>query len=359
MLALPEVVEVVMEPAHVDEPLDEVRLQGHEEAEGRDTRDAAREGLAEVPLHELDLLEGHGGALRLFGGPLRRARALGYDDQVLLVLERGWGAVDEHVRDDPMHQEVGVAPDGRREVEVRRGGEAEVPEVLGVVAGLLHRPQDERRHERLLRPSPDGLEERLHVGRHERPAAGHPQAEAGEGVGEELHLLGSRGLVHTVQAGEPASLEIAGDDLVGEHHVVLDQPVALEPLPPLDVDRKAVFVEEHPRLREVEVEGAPIPPPGADRAREIVERPERAVHGVRDRAGPLEHRLGLLVRQGVRAADQGPLVPACADPTVGVELEKQREREPRLVPHEGAHVTREHGRQHGNRPVDEVDARPA
>src|SRR4029079_5606707 len=42
-----------------------------------------------------------------------------------------------------MDDEIRVAPDGRREMGVAAGGEAEVPLVLRVVARLLHRPQHE------------------------------------------------------------------------------------------------------------------------------------------------------------------------------------------------------------------------
>ena len=56
VLLLPELVIVVVECAYMNQPIHEIVIEKHEESECHDSRDGAREVIAQVPLHEFDLL---------------------------------------------------------------------------------------------------------------------------------------------------------------------------------------------------------------------------------------------------------------------------------------------------------------
>ncbi len=165
--------------------------------------------------------------------------------------------------------------------------------------------------------------------------------------------------MNTVQAVDTAGFHISRDDLVGEHHEVLDESMALQPFTPQDVDRVAALVEHHTRLRYLEVER---PSSGAARshaASEIVERADGVVDLGRYRSAAIQHGLGLLIGQPVRAPDACPLIPATIDLSRQVEFDEDRYREPVHAPHQRAHVGREGLGQHRDGSVDQIYAGPA
>ena len=61
-------------------------------------------------------------------------------------------AAERHV-EEALHDQVGVAPDGRREMRVGLDRQAEVGARLGGIARLLHGAQDDRVDQALLRPA--------------------------------------------------------------------------------------------------------------------------------------------------------------------------------------------------------------
>ena len=109
---LVEVVEVVAEGAHVDEPFHEHVVGEHEEAEGRHVGDATGEVIAQVALHVLDLLEVHAVALGLVGHALAPAEVLRESGQRILGPRLPpIGSSEEPGGEDAVDMQIGVASD--------------------------------------------------------------------------------------------------------------------------------------------------------------------------------------------------------------------------------------------------------
>src|SRR5437867_1893940 len=310
VLALDVIVEVVAERAHVHQALDEDVPQLDEEAERHHTRDEAVVGLAHLVLHELDLLQRDDLALGLHRHALAPRGLLGDGAQ---VGRHAPGA------EDAVHDQVGIAADGRGEVGVAGGGEAEVAECLRRVARLLHGTEEDGVDETLLGTSLHLLEdggERL--GR--RAPLLHPQAEP-EALEEASQLglaLRGRRLVHAVEEAELPARELARHGLVGGEHELLDHLVRDGTLGAHDVCGPAAEVEHHLGLGEVEVDGAPLPAAGHEQARQrlgALERLDQGVEGGAHRRVAVDQRLPDLgvgeargaPHAGVVEGDRGPL----------------------------------------------------
>ena len=128
----------------------------------------------------------------------------------------------------PVDDEVRIAADRAREVAVGRAGEARVPEVARVVAGLLQRAEDERR-KRLAARGPIWRDVLVHAARRSRPPrfAASPGAEPlrdrrgrhvelGELGDEQRDRLRVGPLVHAVERLAPPAGEQPRDRLVRE-----------------------------------------------------------------------------------------------------------------------------------------------
>ena len=122
--------------------------------------------LADLVLHELDLLQLDDLALGLHRDPFSPGGLVGDRREV---------GRDALAAEDPMDDEIRIATDRRREVRVVLRREAEVPERLGGVARLLHRPEEHRVDEALLGAARDVAE---HVGERARGRASLASAES-------------------------------------------------------------------------------------------------------------------------------------------------------------------------------------
>ena len=137
------------------------------QAERGDAGDVAVELVADLVRHEADLLPLHQLALGVVGAALALGRVARDLRQVLgqlrlaLLVHAAVARLAQRAVDD----QVGIAADRRGEVRVAVGREAEVPEVLRVVARLLHRPQHQERDRLLLRRAAHPLDELLEVAR--------------------------------------------------------------------------------------------------------------------------------------------------------------------------------------------------
>src|SRR5688572_25995528 len=100
-----------------------------------------------------------------------------------------------------MHQEIGVAPDGRSEVYVRVERQAEVAGVVRAVHRLLERAQQYRLQESEVRALLDLLEELRIVARARDLAAGKRKPQLGEEVAQSGDLLRRRHIVHAIEGG--------------------------------------------------------------------------------------------------------------------------------------------------------------
>ena len=149
------------------EPFDEVLDELDEEPERGDAGDVALEFVADLVGHEPHLLPLQQLTLGIVGPPLHVRRVPRHFRQLLdrtpraprppaSLTRRAQRAMDDQIR---------IAADRRREVRVALRREAEMTEVLGRVARLLHRPQHEERDGLLLRLALDALEQPLEVPR--------------------------------------------------------------------------------------------------------------------------------------------------------------------------------------------------
>ncbi len=284
---------VVVERRQRHQTLDEHLFQFHEEAEFGHADDQSLELFADAVLHELHLLPfqqfafgvgGHAlGAAGTVGDfvqfvfrhrPAQRRSALDASlaalafgpalrpgRRVLLGKRRrdaALAAFTQNGFEHTMHDQVGIAPDGRGEMRISRRRQSEVALVFLGVTRLLQRAQHEVRQNALFRGAGDFLHQLLiHARRdvdffgqldHGRAASG---AAVGTLVGAGLHPLHrqsahaqriaeARGdvlklknllriglFVDAIQAGHAPSLQMAGDRLVGGQHELLDQPMGL------------------------------------------------------------------------------------------------------------------------------------
>ena len=135
-----------------------------------------------------------------------------------------------------VHQQVGIAADGRREVQVGRAGQPRVPGLVGGVVRLAQRPQHQRPERRRRRGRrPGGARRRRRRPRRRRAG---PRARAGpRGSGGRGHVQLGQLLVEQLDAAlggvlvvaedrrAAAGDEVAGDGLVGRDHALLHQGV--------------------------------------------------------------------------------------------------------------------------------------
>ena len=309
-----------------------------------------------------------------------------------------------------VRHEVGVAADGRREVQVRRAGEAEVPEVARRVARLLERAQDQRRpgeaaavlaDARLEDEAAEAAVELGQLGRRHRLAGrerrrGHPELLE---LVEELARARRLGrLVHAVERVRLLAQQVLGHGLVGGEHELLDQRVRGRLRARCGAAQRARVVERVLGLERADGEGAAgrgaggaaprrarrpaaaaraarrppswsrrarraaapaARPPGARRA--APRRPALgSASGIAAASAPAassaprrvhgrraDDRVGEAVGQAVVAADQRAVVLRGGAPPCGVEGELDGEALARLPRHQAAEVAAQRRRQHG------------
>ena len=138
--------------------------------------------------------------------------------------------------------------------------EAVVADVVRAVDRLALGAQHQRRDQRRELVAGEALEQPGEVlGPREIAAAREP--ELAQQLAQRLELDRVGPVVDAVHAGPRGLLQRLRRGDVGGDHELLDQPVGIEPLLPLDRDRPAVLVEADRDLGQVEIERA-APPPG-------------------------------------------------------------------------------------------------
>ena len=206
--------------------------------------------LRHVPLFDLPL-GGLGGDLPL--GGLHR-RLLHRRGQLLLPLA-GQLPVQQG-SEDAVNHEIRIAADGGGEVAVVLGPQAEVAQVLPVVAGLHQGAEHHHGHGGLLRLAPGSVQQLLEGG-----AVGLLQIVPPRGYhgAQGLGLVGGGLLVHPVDAGLVQLVQVLGHALVGGEHEGLDQGLADPLAVHRHVHRRAGVVADHIALLGVQLQGAPPP----------------------------------------------------------------------------------------------------
>ncbi len=265
-----------------------------------------------------------------------------------------------------MRDEVRVAPDRRREVEVVLARKAGVTDVLRRVVRLLERPQYERceripaaaRAPHLVDDLPADLGDQ--VGRllraHLLGDGRCRNVQRLELLHEELDPLGVRTLVDPVERRDPALRQQRRHLLVGQDHQLLDQGVRLGLRLVGDAQHVAAIVELELRLRGLDGERAParpaLPKRGGDRARSherVRPRLLRALVAGKD-------AIHLRVLEP-RVASNRRAMERRAHDAIRLHLELDGHCVAVLVRHEAAGLVGQRGRQHRLDGAGDVDAR--
>ncbi|MPL88767.1 hypothetical protein SDC9_34794 [bioreactor metagenome] len=247
--------ELAPDRAHRHQPVGAGLIELHEGAELLHARDPAAELAA-------DAVAQIGGKIAVGGVALGRHRAaLGLGDVLCRLLERvdvGGAepvlapAVAEDQR--TVHDQVGIAADGRGEMRVRAQRQPEVAEVMRRVIGLRHRPQ---------RRDVDELVELAALGLRQQPvqmrglqhlALGQRKARGLRHLAQGLDLVRARLLVHAVEQRPAQPFELLGRRDVRKHHEFLDQPVRVEPFLEPHRGDLAILADHDLPLGQVEVE---------------------------------------------------------------------------------------------------------
>src|SRR5438309_6290201 len=210
------------------EVLDELDIQ----TKRGDARDVTLEFIANLVRHEPDLLPLHELALGVIGPPLALRRVTRGLRQLLRQL---FLAVVRHavprLAQRAVHDQIRIAPDGRREMRVARSRETEVSEVLRVIPRLLHRPQHQKRDWLFFGLALDALDELLEMpGTHGIGRRAQAVAQRRDELIELFDLHRVRILVDAIERWHIALVEMLRDGFVREQHEFLDDPVRDVPL---------------------------------------------------------------------------------------------------------------------------------
>ena len=112
------------------------------------------------------------------------------------------------------------------------------------------------------------------------PSTRQLKADAVEESAQGLQLLRVRRVVDAVHARLPRRLQRLGGGDVGGDHEFLDQPMAVEPVPFLDVGDGAIVVEDDPALGQIDLEDAArFSRPGKGRVGTVEGRNDGIVQG--------------------------------------------------------------------------------
>jgi hypothetical protein len=177
-----------------------------------------------------------------------------------------------------VHYHVGIAANGRSEVQVGIGGEAEVPHIGPVIGGLLERAQGLEGECPLRRVAMQPLQHsrktrgcaRLLLVDLDAVALGHGR--------EVVHLLGVGRGMDSPQGGLVARLKAFAHRNVGGQHELLDHGVGMAlariAARASDVAHQPgiVVVQFHHNLRQIQVQGATLLAPRPQLARQRIQR---------------------------------------------------------------------------------------
>src|SRR5918995_2938294 len=274
------------------------------------------------------------------------------------ILGKGLVGRAELPQERPVDDQVGIAPDRRREVSVRRAGEARVTEVARVVSRLLQRPEDERREGlgAATRP-PDVIRDALARLRGELRGETRRQAlpvgrrrsrhlecrELREQVKDGLRV---GPLVDAVERFPPPSRQQSTDRLVGEDHQLLHEHVRVRlGLEPGAIDA-AVLVEGECDLPGRHAERAAGKAAAAQVERNRFGQPEPLGDLRLGALFPAQDPLRLPVRQPRSAADHRPVERRPAELQVRVEGHLDGDAEAIFARAQAAQIVRELRRQH-------------
>jgi len=153
-----------------------------------------------------------------------------------------------------VHDQIGVAADGRGEMRVAAQIEPEMAVVLGRVLGLRLTAQHHLVDELLVLGAAHARQDAVEIGRPHRLTLGELDVERRHELAQRLDLFRRWLVVHAIDQRHAGALQRLGRRDVGENHEFLDQPVRVEAWRSDDAVDRAVGLQNDLALWQVEIE---------------------------------------------------------------------------------------------------------
>ena len=341
-----------------------------EQAERLHRHDDALERLTDEALHVLgDLhLLAERGALGRHALHLRGLGAHARHEVGKLAAHARLDGPRKHLLQDAVHHEVGIAPDGTREVAVRGRPQAVVAQVLRLVGRAFHGAQQQRAHKLLFGLAGDLVEHRLHGARVARDETGLvlrlEAAELVEQAHESRHAVVVGSLVHAEGTRQLRGHQAAGHSLVGRKHGLLHQARGARRAAHVNANGQTLVVETDLCLARDELDGAALATKALAKGADAVEPTEEGSQvnartiGMRGTVGsrPLENRVDLAIGEAALRANDAGVDLRLLHEALGVHAHVDRHSKAVLARNERAQVAAQFLREHRNDAIGEVDA---
>ncbi|ODS03502.1 hypothetical protein AUC71_09280 [Methyloceanibacter marginalis] len=292
------------------------------------------------------------------GPPLRIGDSAGDLFQLLHFLIREAASAQVKGADQgAMHDEIGVAANGRGEMGVAPQVETEMPEILRAVFGLGLAAQDHFADELRGGRGPGLRENAIELSRLERAGLGQVHADGRKELAQRHELLLRGCVMHAIDQRRALGFERLGRGYVRLDHELFDEAMGVEPGRGRDGADLSLVVEQDLTLRQIEVERSPF---GARQDEAGIGAPQRAQHRVEQRprglVGPaVDGGLGLLVAQACRRAHQRAEEAMTELSPASVENHAYGEAGAGDVFLQRAQIVRDALRQHRHHAIGEVD----
>ena len=160
--------------------------------------------------------------------------------------------------------------------------------------------------------------------------------------------------MNSIKGGAFFVVEVASDRFVGEEHELLNQLVGFVGRLFFDPVGFSLGIEENTQFREIQVEralGKALLAKGGGKVPSALEKAVEIVLG-----GTTKSKKSLGVGQAVAGVDNGAGEAGGAGFAFGIQTDEGGVGEALFVRAEGAEAVRKAGREHGDDPVDEVNA---
>ena len=165
----------------------------------------------------------------------------------------------EGLLDNPVDLKIRIAADGRGEMAVITGRQAEVARTVRAVFGPFHTAESQAADQILLWGIGDFCQKLLEFfGMNLLPVAFDVVAEILDEALETLDFLRVRRLMHPVEKGDLLPVKILRHGLVRNEHKIFDELRGVVPVIGKDLCGMTVFVQMDLRLREIKVNGTPF-----------------------------------------------------------------------------------------------------
>ena len=338
-------------------------LDRREETEALHARDAGLEGFADARRKPSGDIAIDGVALRFHRAALGLADGIGDLVQRRLVPVRQAGAVRKverclglalfqivGIHQRAMHEQVGIAADGRGEMRVAAQRQPEMPGIGGTVIGLRLAAQHRFHHQRALGRVTDPFDRPIEKRRRDDLPQRQLAVLRGEIIAQRNQLFAGRLFVHAIDDRGLLRFERLGRGDVRRDHEIFHHPVCVEPFAHGDFGDAALLVQLHPAFGQIEVQRLTRL---ARLVKQLPRTPEMGQLFVR--LARIDGRLRILVGNVSRQPDDCAGEAPVADASFRINAEMAGHRRAILPLLETAHIGAEHFGQHRDDPVGKID----